>query len=654
MTKSLSFDFVGLARALLVDFARCYPNDQIEWDRDSSRLALLVENRGISVFTMDLPLVRKHLDRCLADGYLSKASVAYMRVKSPRTKLPRLFWGLWSKIFDDSGCLKPNIDPNAVLFLRTMCDLGKNLEADCAPRYLFEATEEFYDVEANLAPPSQVWDGGIPEGQDSPSQDDESGHRYGGTYHGPSFGLPGRFAAEFLRDEDPRVVSVLQYVQRHADRIAGLIGNYRPDEWSFRHGPGAVSDLRRNEYKYSFLRWSRRLEELFPFDRYGCTPIGYTERLNIDGIDVTLEEGCSKLIAVPKTMKGPRLIASEPSYNQWAQQNIRDFLYNRVEQTSLGASIHFRDQRFNQKAALKGSLDGSLATIDLKSASDRLSCWLVETLFRRNEPLLKAFSAVRTRYITQKLDKSQSRLHKIRKFTTMGSALTFPVQSLVFLAIAAGVGNYIEPHLGLKEVQEKVLVFGDDIVVPNHWTEALARVLELLGLKVNRSKTFSTGNFRESCGMDAFFGADVTPPHITLRACKSNPRSIVSSVAVSNNFFTKGFWHAADWLREAIGINNIPVVALDSGTFGFKSFVGGVAPRKIRWNTDLQREEGLCFSIIAKARTSKQNAAAALLQYFTEEPPPYINYDSGVVVAGKPVSRRRWVPLSDFVYSTRS
>lgn len=629
----LDFDFVGLYAALLKDIAAYYPNDQFGWDRDLSRLTQLFEDRGKAVFTMALPALRKHLDRCLGDRRLTRMQATLCGHVAKGSMVPKLFSGLWSKIFDRSGCLKSDIDPNAVFFLRSLLDVGKNWRADCAPRYLFEATKEFYDVEYQMETPSSFWDvGDLPSPDDRRLIDD---------------GLVGRYGTSFFAHADARVHSILRSCQRHADRLATLLGSYDPDQWDFKHGPGAVSDLRSREYKYAFKRWGRRLESIFPFDRYGLTGFGLMDRLQPDGIDVSLEEGYSKLIAVPKTQKGPRLIASEPSWNQWCQQSIKDFLYTRVGQTSLGSSIHFLDQKYNQAAALKGSYDDSISTIDLKSASDRISCWLVQLVFRRNPFLLEAMAACRTRYIRQSLDREYPDLHKLRKFSTMGSALTFPVQSLVFLAIAAGVGNHIEPSLSMEECQKRVLVFGDDIIVPKHWTADLVATLELLGLRVNQSKTFAEGNFRESCGMDAWNGHDVTPPHITCSPQESDHESVASNVAVSNNFHKKGLWHAAYWLRKAIGISMIPVTTIDSGVFGFRSYSGAGPQRYNRWNPKLHRHESLCLGIFAKAKRVKQDCASAGLQYFTEEPQPYIKYESGVIVAGKPVSRRTWVPTTD-------
>lgn len=637
MTTSLDFDFVGLCTAIIEDVAVYYPDDQKMWDRDLTWLHHLAETRGMSVFTMDLPALRKHFDRCLADGCYTRAKLPLCSPKRG-SRLPYLYWGLWSKVFDSlTGCLKDDIDPNSVLFLRTLLDVGKNWESECAPKYLYQATKEFYDVEGHIEVPSSFWD-------DAPLPDNSL---YLNRFRGFDGWIRPLLGAMPSRD----VPTILRHCQRSADRLAVLLGAYNPDQWSFRHGPGVVSDIRRGEYKYSFRKWGERLEGVFPFDRYGITGYGLMDRLQPEGLRVTFTEGHSKLLAVPKTQKGPRLIASEPSWNQWCQQNIRDFLYARVASTCLGKSIHFDDQSYNQRAALRGSIDGSVSTIDLKSASDRISCDLVEATFRRNPFLLAAMSACRTRYIVQELDKEQPKLHKLKKFSTMGSALTFPVQSLVFLAIACGVGSYLEPSLDFESVQEKVLVFGDDIIVPNHWTGALVHTLEHLGLRVNHAKTFSVGNFRESCGMDAWMGHDVTPPHVTCYPQGSNARAVLSNVAVSNNFHKKGFWRAADYMRRTIGKSNIPVVHHGSGAFGFSSFVGGNPfSHTERWNPDLQRFEYLCYGIRAKARILKQDSAAAMLQYFTEQPEAYIQYASGVVVAGSPVSRRTWVPLTDFGY----
>ncbi|DAD52254.1 RNA-directed RNA polymerase [ssRNA phage SRR6960507_12] len=642
MTKSLDYDFVGLFKSILMDVSGYHPDDHDMWDKDLESLAHLSRTRGMPIFTMDLPALGKLLDSSLDRGSLSLSGNLTATIQG--TKIPRLFQGLWSRLFEDDGVLKCDIDPNDVLFLRTLLYVGKNYRAECSPRYLFEATKEFYYVEAHLPCSDPFWD-------DHGSHiDDNFGRladlriqRYVDALRNEESGVligPGSI--------DRRADALCDSIQREADKIAGTLGWFDPDEWNFKHGPGAVSDLKRGEFKYDFPNWNPRLESVFPYDRFGTSQYGLLDRLQPDGIDLPFVEGHSKLIAVPKTQKGPRLIAAEPTCNQWAQQCVRDYLYSRVAATYLSEVIRFNDQTANQEYARLGSLNGKYATIDLKSASDRLSTQLVQRVFRRNLPLMEALRACRTRYIRNDLDKKLPSLHKLRKFSTQGSALTFPVQSLVFTAIALGVGKYLEPHRTTQDLCKDVRVFGDDIIVPVGWVDDTVEALEGFYLKVNASKSFWKGSFRESCGADMWKGYDVTPPHVSLMGDKSNPVAVASNVAVSNNFHRKGFWNAASWIKTSGMPGLIPVVDHASGMFGFISFSGAQVPQRTRWNKKLQRYEVYVTTVHVATDHVKQDTSGAMLQYFTEDPAAYIDYRSGVAVGGVPVIRHAWVDVSEF------
>lgn len=631
MTRSLAFDFLGLYTAILRDIAAYYPNDRVEWDRDISNLTRLYQTRGQAIFTMDLPALGKALDMSLSKNRLCLDNLNLSGSRYPGSKIPRLFWGLWSRVFDEGG-LRANVDPNDVLFLRTLLYVGKNLKWECSPRYLFEATGEFYDIEARIPPPSQIWE----------TDGSDVDHHLLGHLHDLARDAT---SSELFPDGDSSVRLMLDSVQRESDWVAGQLGSFDPELYRFRHGPGSVSDLRSGEFKYEFPNWSRRLSCLFPYDRFGLTGIGMLDRIGPDGLGHCEDEQCSRLIAVPKSQKGPRLIAAEPTCHQWVQQCIRDFVYTNVQRTDLSLSVRFNDQTANRDAAVAGSLSGDLATVDLKSASDRLSCYVVQRVFRKNISVLGAMIACRTRWISNEIDQKRPKLHKLRKFSTQGSALTFPIQSLVFLSAALGVGRCLEPRLSRRDCLRKVRVFGDDIVVPTQWVGALILVLTRMGLMVNQTKTFTEGNFRESCGMDAWMGYDVTPPHVSMKPIKSEPSSVSSNVAISNNFYKKGFWNAASWLSDQLPWG-IPVVGSRSGTFGFTTFGAVPDHPHTRWNKDLHFMEAQVLAVVAKARRVKQEAAGALLQYFTEEPSPYIEYESGVPVAGVPVFKHAWVPVA--------
>lgn len=556
MSKGSVFDFTGLYTALLKDIAVYLPEDQEEWNRDLKRLTLLNRTRDTSVFTMDLPALGKALDKALSVGRLDLDGMPLSKARHPGTIGPRLFWGLWSRLFDSSGRLKDNTDPNIVLFLRTLLYVGKNYKSDCAPKYLYEATKEFFDVEAGLPPPSPFWDG---DGSNCFSCD--FGHIR--DLVATSADQPLLSIGQQLDD-----TRVLDSVQRVADIISTTLGPIGLEELSFNHGPGAVSDLRRGQYKYLFPSWGSRLESLFPYDMCGVTTLVYREVDLSQGLPILFTEEKADLLAVPKTMRGPRLIAKEPTCHQWIQHGVQDFLYSRISRSWLATSIDFSDQSLSQDHARAASISGMDCTMDLSSASDRISCSVVQRVFRRNPLLLGAFSACRTRFLSNAIDKKLDDLLRLRKFSTMGSALTFPVQSLVFLSVVLGVGRHLEPRKSYRILARQVRIFGDDLIFPKSWKSSVEKVLTWLHLKVNQTKTFDEGNFRESCGMDAWHGYDVTPPHVLSNIVESEPATLASWIAVANNFFKKGFWHVSNWLDSRVPrklMNRLPVVREGSG-----------------------------------------------------------------------------------------
>ena len=80
--------------------------------------------------------------------------------------------------------------------------------------------------------------------------------------------------------------------------------------------------------------------------------------------------------------------------------------------------------------------------------------------------------------------------------------------------------------------------------------------LEAFGLLVNKKKSFSKGNFRESCGGDYFMGTDVTPVymrhHIPDRLDRSNSDVLMSLVSTSNQLYKEGYWKTCQTLRDSI------------------------------------------------------------------------------------------------------
>jgi hypothetical protein len=166
--------------------------------------------------------------------------------------------------------------------------------------------------------------------------------------------------------------------------------------------------------------------------------------------------------------------------------------------------VHFDDQSVNGRIALLSSRSGHYATLDMKEASDRISEPLVQILFGRN---YKWFGCCRAQKF--RIPNIRANAHivgDLNCYAPMGNATTFPVQSLVFWAICVASLQ----HHGYNQ-PGAVFVFGDDIIVPSKCAEFIINDLESFGLLVNKEKSFWRGLFRESCGVDAFNGVDVTP-----------------------------------------------------------------------------------------------------------------------------------------------
>lgn len=639
MTKSLSSSFIGLYTGILTDVCVYHPTLHKDCERDLKRLKTLTSTMGAKVFTLMLPAIGKVLDASFQSGSLDFDGIPLSRSYSRKTKIPRLFRGIWLLIADDSGCLKHDIDPNDILFLRTLLLAGKKYQTDCDPSAVYATVKEYYDVDNALPPPSQIWDG---DGSDlDPSRD-------------PQFedfaSDPSELAFDVTSGRERRLLHAAQQV---ADRVSGSLGEFLPRLSRFRHGPGAVSDLNsRKDFKYSFPSWGPRLQWIFPAVDFAMSSIAEgLESDDYESAGLPLIEGASRLYAVPKTQKGPRLIAAEPTCHQWCQQSVRSFLTDAIKASPLNESIDFGRQDLSGELALSASSTGLLATVDLSAASDRLSCAVVERIFRRNPSILSALVATRTRYLLNDIDKKSPSLHKLRKFASMGSALTFPVQSIVFyvLCVTAGLVWSGVHENRWREIGRQVRVYGDDLIVPVSWMPLVEELFKALYLKINRAKTFTNGKFRESCGSDCFDGTYVSPGQVRQFYEQSKLSTLQGVVQSANNLYLKGMWHAADALLSSVpvGIRKlIPTVTPGSGSFGLYSAGGFSSSAKKRWNSDLQRTEYAVLTFGSRrSRTFKYEGSANLLQYFTEDPSSsqISDWESGLVAEPLPVARKGWV-----------
>jgi len=609
--KSLANSLLDIALALLDDASMAYPLMR-GISRDRERLSRMCENRSLTFFSLDLP----HLDSLLLQGLETGRLVCKGPCStqvSKHIKVPRLFSGLWLRIFRTNGCLIDDPDVNAISFLRQLLVLGKKVQVSCSPDRLNISLENYHDIERKLREPTLDWF--------ADEFDPYSNLRSVHFCDSLDVDLP-LFQSE-SRGEQYK--DVLERCQQVADIISESLGFVEPVTFSgarleeqgrsgFRHGPGAVADRRGNFDKYDMPRWSKKLDNWFPYRECGT--------IASDTVSVPLNhEVSARLLAVPKTAKGPRLICSEPTEHQWCQQVLRTLLVDRLKANFGQRLICFERQDLSGQMALRSSSSRSLATIDLSDASDRLSCWAVERAFRRNPSLLHCLHACRTRSIRDELSRFPTTI-RLKKFASQGTAVTFPVQSIFFLIVALGVNIKGTPSMEkILRLSKSVRVFGDDIIVPNAGYADTINVLELLGLKASKAKSFSNGFFRESCGTDAYKGYDVTPikPRVVVSDSASSRQALIDTC---NNFFHKGYWHASKCIESKIGnhvVKHLPIKRCDEDAVGLSSYSGNrVSHLKSRWNSNLQRFEYRCWVLKTHKIIEPRDERFAFLQYFTE------------------------------------
>jgi hypothetical protein len=201
----------------------------------------------------------------------------------------------------------------------------------------------------------------------------------------------------------------------------------------------------------------------------------------------------NRLAFVPKNAKTHRSIGIEPRWNIFTQLGIGEAIVSRLRLVG----IDLKDQSRNQLSAKRAQATG-LATIDLSSASDSLSKVLTFSLLPEDwfEILVQARSPTST---------YKGVVIPLEKFSSMGNGYTFPLETLIFYALAFAVVN--SKGLDTKEIR----VYGDDIIVPSEAAVDLIEVLSYAGFSVNTEKTFVDGIFFESCGADFWCGVNVRP-----------------------------------------------------------------------------------------------------------------------------------------------
>ena len=489
---------LGLLQALHSDVASSAKVPRVERDRDWNYIQSRTCSEGLSFLTKTLPRLGKAFDKALATG--EQLQCPSFKLKKG-THLPRFLGWMVSRVFDSDGRERSDACPAVLGYLRQLCYLYYKLELPYTEGMVAKAISQFVDVDKGCS-----------------------------------------LETEHLDSTSLRILhgarSLLRYITHDLD-LRDIVP---------RHGPGVVSTGETGQEKTWFTRIIAKLEKFYPFTDYFF--FNYThlsDRLDTIPDKAMVPSGVAKLILVPKDSRGPRLISAEPLENQWIQQGQMKNIVHHLETHPLTRGrVNFRDQKVNGSLALAGSRTGEWCTLDMKEASDRVSVDLVKTLF--HEHLYQYLDASRSTH-TKLPDGS---LVELKKFAPMGSALCFPVEALVFWTLA--VSSIICKHnLSLSKAASLVYVYGDDIICRSDHHATIRQYLPKFGLLLNEDKCCTAGFFRESCGVDAFHGIDVTPTKISrVWSHRWTPDVLSSYCQYSNEFWRKGFVLASKFIEDRL------------------------------------------------------------------------------------------------------
>jgi len=554
--------------------------------RDFKTFTDRVEHEGASFMTITLPDFCKNFERSLSIGQYDTSYTAFRC----RGGLPLFLRGFLCQVFDErSGSLvdSPNVD--AILAIRQLCLMFKKLRLlngevlNCTDARRDKALEAFVNCESEVA--SAI---------DTPYLD--------------SFQRVGRML--------------------FGDAFSAVDREIYNGELTPKHGPGVTADRLLGNEKYDQFEWTDRLENVFSFSE-NAVPASKL-RLGAEGLDYVLfrepdAERPVRVITVPKTLKTPRIIAIEPTCMQFMQQAILNSIVQKMEADIVeGCTSHnlssifvgFTDQDPNRIMARRGSIDCSLATLDMSEASDRVSNQHVVDLVSSWPHLHEGLQAARS----TKADVPGFGVIPLAKFASMGSATCFPMEAAVFCtAVFVGIEQWLNRPLTRSDIMSfsgKVRVYGDDIIVPTDCVPHVLHVFEAFGFRVNMNKSFWTGKFRESCGGDFYSGVDITPTYckVELPSGRGNALQLESAVAMRNLLYQKGMWRTAGWLDKQIGkaLPFYPVVGSTSPVLGRFSFLPYQAERV---HPDHQSPQVRGYRLRSKSPRSNLDGYGALMKF---------------------------------------
>lgn len=424
--------------------------------KDLHTLAERLESEGSSFVKVTLPQLGKALDIGLVTGhFLCPAN--FKRIRG--TCLPIFCGRVFQRIFKgEDGTLLVSPDPCSIYFLRQFLLLDSKLISEPTALQKKEAIDGFRERQRILG------------------------------------------KTKVMRDHPVLVRAKLLLTRTLKDLD---LSNITP-----RHGPGGVAEGLDRIERWGMTSWPRRAERWYPFHVYGSQSF-----LSIvaSGPPSMVSNSHTKCSLVPKDYKGPRLISAESTATQYLQQGQMNAIMLYIDRHKLlSRSIKLRDQTHSQQMC-KNAYANGYGTIDLSNASDTVSAALVWYLLSGLPRLRSQLFCTRSQ--SMKIDHE---LVRLTAFSPMGSAVCFPVETLVFWSITLAATRFVQ-HSWMDSTipsesatASEISVFGDDIIAPGYAISTILGTLESVGCSVNKSKTCYATPFRESCGSEWINDIDVT------------------------------------------------------------------------------------------------------------------------------------------------
>lgn len=348
-------------------------------------------------------------------------------------------------------------------------------------------------------------------------------------------------------------------VQREVRRIMGPLIPHDSGTWrgplpldriveACKHGPGAnvgydgVGLCISDKYDDAVTLTA----DLLPFARalMGQRWLGNSVPEIVDG---------SEVLTVPKSWNKRRVITKEPLLNMWLQLGIGRYLAMRLK--VHGIDLPNQEARNRALARMSsGPCRLRCSTLDLSAASDSIVKEAVGLLV--DEKWLQLLKLARCHRTTL-----EGEPHEFELWSSMGNGYTFPLETIIFLAIARSC----------VDDKDQVAVYGDDMIVPLYATERVIERLNYLGFSVNERKSFWQGDFRESCGGHYFKGVDVTPFYV--RSFRGEDQEAPTAVNVANQVRL--------WAARLASDGVIPPGALYTVQEWWNDFVHDLCPRYV-------------------------------------------------------------------------